>query len=84
MQAPRLYAYTLATRDRDPDRDFDTLREAGNHNPTALWSDGTTMWVADQNGTIYAYNLATRSRDPAKDVLTGRRGLGVVAWWSLV
>ena len=32
-----------------PDRDFDTLRAAGNRNPTGIWSDGMTMWVADRS-----------------------------------
>ena len=31
------------------DKDFDTLRAAGNRNPTGIWSDGTTMWVADRS-----------------------------------
>ncbi len=45
----------------------DTLA-AGNNTPTGIWSDGTTMWVADyEDGKLYAYNLATRARDSAKD-----------------
>lgn len=37
-----------------PDRDFDKLAYE-NKNPTGIWSDGTTMWVADYGGHIYAY-----------------------------
>ncbi len=28
---------------RDPDRDFNTLYNAGNYSPTGIWSDGTTI-----------------------------------------
>ena len=53
-----------------PDRDFDTLRAAGNRNPTGIWSNGTTMWVADRSAKIYAYNLRTRARDRGRDFNT--------------
>ncbi len=53
-----------------PDRDFDTLRAAGNRNPTGIWSDGTTMWVVDRSAKIYAYNLRTRARDRGRDFNT--------------
>ena len=52
------------------DRDFNTLRAAGNRNPTGIWSDGTTMWVADRSAKIYAYNLRTRARDWGRDFNT--------------
>ena len=48
--------------------DFATLALAGNGEPWGIWSDGTTMWVADSgDAKIYAYNLATKARDPSKD-----------------
>ena len=48
--------------------DFDTLADAGNQLPVAIWSDGTTMWVADnQDAKIYAYDLTTKARDETKD-----------------
>ena len=51
-----------------PDRDFDKLRAAGNRNPTGIWSNGTTMWVADSyDAKIYAYNMRTKAHDPDKD-----------------
>ena len=52
---------------------FDTLIAAGNIAPIGIWSDGTTMWVADEgsdgpySGKIYAYDLATTERDVHKD-----------------
>ena len=53
---------------RDSSKDFDTLINAGNTNPTGIWSDGTTMWAVDGDGNkIYAYNLSTKARDSSKD-----------------
>ena len=64
----RIYAYDLATRQRDSTKDFDTLEAAGNTGPQGIWSDGTTMWVADDgDAKLYAYDLATKARDSAKD-----------------
>ena len=64
----KLYAYDLATTVRDPAKDFDTLADAGNTAPIGIWSDGTTMWVADFSGDkIYAYGVLTALRDPTKD-----------------
>ena len=64
----RIYAHNLATKGRDAAKDFNTLEAAGNENPSGIWSDGTTLWVADiTDNKIYAYNLATKARDAAKD-----------------
>ena len=64
----KIYAYSLATKQRDAGKDFDTLRAAGNNDPSGIWSDGTTMWVADQRDSkIYAYSLATKQRDAGRD-----------------
>ena len=50
---------------------FETLGAAGNNNPVGIWSDGTTMWVADtDDDKIYAYDLATKARDASKDFNT--------------
>ena len=71
----KIYAYDLATTVRDPAKDFDTLLDAGNYNPQGIWSDGTTMWVANDgysHDKIYAYDLTTTVRDPAKDFDTLR------------
>ena len=50
--------------ERDAAKDFST--RVGNTAPQGIWSDGTTMWMADWN-KIYAYNMATKARDAAKD-----------------
>ena len=66
---PLALAASTGTTSRNPAQDFDTLNAAGNNNPSGLWSDGITLWVADsQDDKIYAYDLATKGRDPAKDI----------------
>ena len=48
--------------------DFDSLIAAENEAPRGIWSNETTMWVADlQDDKIYAYNMATKARDTDKD-----------------
>ena len=71
----KIYAYNLATKQRDSAKDFDTLAAAGNRYPHGIWSDGTTMWVAhntnhirSENSKLYAYDLATKQRASAKDI----------------
>ena len=54
--------------DRDSTKDFDTLSAAGNNSPAGLYSDGTTMWVADETDSkIYAYTVSTKARDTSKE-----------------
>ena len=68
-------AYRLSDGVREPDRDLDTsiLREAGNRNPTGLWSNGTVMWVADgRESRVFAYRLDDGARESAREFqLTG-------------
>ena len=55
---------------RDSSKDFNTLKAAGNDNPRYIWSNGTTMWVADSaddNDKIYAYKMSDKSRDSGKE-----------------
>ena len=64
----KIYAYSMETKVRDAGKDFDTLDDAGNDAPLGIWSDGTTMWVADYDDSkIYAYSMATKARDAGKD-----------------
>ena len=54
----RVYAYRLSDGARVEDLEFDTPSTAGNHDMKGIWSDGTTMWVVDQNlAWIYAYHM---------------------------
>ena len=51
-----------------PTRDINTLEAAGNADPQGIWSDATTMWVADsEDNKLYAYTLATGARDTDKE-----------------
>ena len=53
---------------RNPAADFNTLVGASNWAPQGIWSDDTTMWVADSfAGKIYAYDLSTKARASGKD-----------------
>ena len=65
-------AYNLATREQWDT--YHTLQTHGNVFPADMWSDGTTMWVADsRDNKIYAYKTASYFRDNSKeyDNLTG-------------
>ena len=56
-----------------PSLDFNRsfLEDAGNASPTGLWSDGTTMWVADSvDDKIYAYDLVTKEHNTNEDFNT--------------
>ena len=66
--ADKLYAFSLSDRSRDASKDFNTLEGAGNNQPRGLWSDGTTMWVADaKDDKIYAYRLSTQEPSLSDD-----------------
>ena len=63
--------------------DMDTLRSPGNTSPTGAWSNGATMWIADQNdGKLYAYTLADGSRDSDKDITLDSNNSSPVGVWS--
>ncbi len=69
----KIYAYNLATKQRDSAKDITTLSAAGNTDPTGIWSDGTTMWVADYNDRkLYAYALADGTRQDGTGGTTDR------------
>ena len=58
---------------RNPAADFNTLANASNRAPRAIWSDGETMWVTDisfGSPKLYAYDMATRARVSDKDFET--------------
>ena len=47
---------------------IDALDCAGNHDPQGIWSDGATMWVADDaDDRIYAYSIGDNLRDPGRE-----------------
>ncbi len=66
----KILAYSLTgSRYRDPDKDYRMLGDFGNDRPRGIWSDGETMWVADQtDNKLYAYHaLALTSRNEKQD-----------------
>ena len=85
----KLYAYWLSNYSRNPSRDFDLAAEsftsANNGGPLGIWSDGTTMWVADIDDLkIYAYRLNDGEPDFNKeiDTLAPRQNLDPRGIWS--
>ena len=61
----------VSTHPRLPTSEFNTLRRAGNRDPRGIWSDGTTMWVADtSDDRLYAYDLATKAHESSLDFNT--------------
>ena len=78
----RIFAYDFPYYwGREIGREFDTLDIPGtlaNASPTGIWSDGTTMWVADSaEGRIFAYDLQAPPRCvPGREPAPSDRGDG--------
>ncbi|MBC6401931.1 MAG: hypothetical protein GDA37_13180, partial [Ekhidna sp.] len=82
----KLYAYTLADGTRNAEKDIslaniEDIFAADNDDPSGIWSDGTTIWVVNDeiitnadftsdNDKIYAYVLADGTRDEGKEINT--------------
>lgn len=64
----KIYAYNFTDGSRDSAKDFELVN--GNKSPTGIWSDGTTMWVANLTNKIFAYKMSDQTRDSAKDFNT--------------
>ncbi|MBC6425000.1 MAG: hypothetical protein GDA51_00700, partial [Ekhidna sp.] len=55
----------------------------GNTSPSGIWSDKTTIWVADENDfKLYAYTLATGARDAAKEFNLAEDNMSPRGLWS--
>ena len=79
--AALLLAPEVQGQSRDSGSDF-TL-DAANGYPTGIWSDGTTMWVADfEDAKLYAYRMSDRSRDSGKDFALDAANGAPVGIWS--
>ena len=84
--ADKLFAYTIDPYDRSANEDI-TLADDNDH-PAGLWSDGTTIWVVDQNDTklyAYAYDATHTSAkdmelDPANSAPWGIWSDGDTVW----
>ena len=75
-----IFAYTLATSERDLTREF--ALDAANANPTGVWSDDTTIWVADDGADkLFAYALDDGARKEAEDInLHANNGYPTGVW----
>ena len=64
--------------------DLDGLIVAGNGSPRGIWSNGTTMWVADDgDDKIYAYNTdGTRDASQDFNTLAGADNIDSSGIWS--
>ena len=63
--------------------DLDTLRAAGNTEPSGIWSNGTTVWIADvSNAKLYAYSQADGARDGDKDIAVNGVIMAPTGIWS--
>ena len=79
--AALVLAPDVQAQSRDSGSDF-TL-DAANGYPTGVWSDGTTMWVADfEDHRLYAYRMSDRSRDSGKDFTLDASNGSPVGIWS--
>ena len=64
----KIYAYRRSDGARDSSKDFDNLMAAGNTSPTGIWTDGSSMFVADRgDDKIYAYNMSDRLRNERRE-----------------
>ena len=78
----KVFAYRRSDGARDAAKDFDGLDSAGNHAPTGICSDGTTMFVVDQTDRrAYAYKMSDRTRDTDKDMVLNAANSGAEGAW---
>ena len=57
----KLFAFNAADSSRQTDDEFVIGGDAG------IWSDGTTLWAMDFDGSLRAYNLSTGSEEPGPE-----------------
>ena len=81
----KLYAYDYSTSNqtwsRNQSKEFDL--NTGNNWSAGIWSDGVTMWVAnDTLRKVFAYTLATKTRDTGKEFNTHANNAGPADIWS--
>ena len=81
IAALALTPWIVHAQSRDSGSDF-TLDDANGY-PTGIWSDGTTMWIADfEDAKLYAYRMSDRSRDSGKDFTLDAANGSPVGIWS--
>ena len=63
--------------------DVDSLRSAGNTNPSGIWSSGATVWIADAaDAMLYAYTQSNGARDAARDITLFNDNNSPAGIWS--
>ena len=66
-------------------RDIDAL-DSANGSPTGLWSDGETLWIAENGDgaadAVYAYDLATGERVEDREFVLDERNRAPRGVWS--
>ena len=73
--------HTTETGRLDSDKDFPL--HSDNSNPTGIWSDGTTIWVADTGETtLFAYKLSDGSRSSSEDIDLDSSNSSPIDIWS--
>ena len=73
--------YTVSAQQQDAGQDL-TLH-SDNRAPRGIWSDGSTIWVADfSDSKLYAYSLADASRLEDKDIDLGSTNFRPLGLWS--
>ena len=73
----------MRSKARDPNKDFNTLKDAGEQSTDGIWSDGTTMLVADgYRHKIYAYNMRSKARDRGKEFDLAAGNTSPTGIWS--
>lgn len=61
----------------------DLTLHSDNGSPRGIWSDGSTMWVADfSDRKLYAYSLSDSSRLEDKDIALGSSNFKALGIWS--
>ena len=63
----KIFAYNRSDGTRDAAKDFNNMAGGVPH-PEGIWSDGTTMYVADSwSNKVFAYRMSDKSRDTARE-----------------
>ena len=76
-----LIPWVVQAQSRDSGSDF--ILDAANGYPTGIWSDETTLWVADfEDHKPYAYRMSDRSRDSGRDFTLDTANGSPVGIWS--
>ena len=85
----KLYAYALSGGTRQDGTNSTVNQEfslhADNGDPAGIWSDGTTIWVANNGNTqaspnkVFAYTLIGGARDTDKEFAPGWNPVGIWA-----